>query len=445
VNDHQRQIAQQLGLLQQTKQKRWVWVALATILLVIAAGTVAFWFSPQTPPPIYKTDIATRMNLAVTVTATGSIEPKDEVEVSSELSGIMAEVFVDYNDTVTQGQPLAKLDTTRLNAVVLEKRSQLISAQASVAQAKAALEEATLNDQHYQQVWQLSQGTHPSQQTLDGARIAKVKAEAAVAVATASVAVAEADLESAQTDLVKATIVSPIDGVVLSKDVEPGQTIAASYSAPTLFVLARDLKEMELHVDVDEADVGKIKVGQRATFNVDAYPGRNFAAQIKQIRLVSADSSEETSSVVSYATVLTVANDDLALLPSMTAVTDIAVQFADNALTVADAALRFTPDNNSSSASNKTSSGGVLASLMPPRGPQRQGPPGADGGEAAQSRPKAASASPQSATLWVLRQDVPTAVEVTTGMTDGARVEIIAGELREGDTVIIDSVQVKKS
>src|SRR5690554_700211 len=214
------------------------------------------------------------MDLALTVSATGNVTPKDQVEVSSELSGILEDVFVDYNDKVTVGQKLAQLDISKLKATLLQRKSSLRSAQAQVKSAKANLEEAQLNHKYYQGVWKASGGKHPSQQTMDNARVSLAKAEAGLEQALASVDNAKAELEYTESDLEKSTLVSPIDGVVLSRSVEPGQTVASSFSAPTLFLLARDLKVMELIVAVDEADIGVVEVGQKATFTVDAYRGR---------------------------------------------------------------------------------------------------------------------------------------------------------------------------
>ncbi len=236
----------------------------------------------------------------------------------------------------------------------------------------------------------------------------------------------------------KATLVSPIDGIVLSKDVEAGQTIASSYSAPTLFLLARDLKDMELHVDIDEADIALIKTGQKASFTVDAWSKRKFHAEIIQIRLASTDSST-SSGVVSYETILKVNNNDLALLPSMTAVTDIAVKSAENVLTIASAALRYKPEsaggeNDGDERAGKP--GGIFSSLMP--GPRRQSRKKTAGEENSTND----ALQQRHATIWVLRDNQPQAVDVVTGITDGLRTEIISGDLQEGDEIIIDAVKV---
>ena len=211
MNNSEQKKAADLGLIQEKTSGKLRWIIIAVVLLIIVVGG---WLLLQPEDPaagqIYKTDTVTRTSLAVTVTATGTVEPKDEVEVSSELSGIMDEVYVDYNDQIKKGQALAKLDTTTLEATVFERASSLKSAKANVTQSEADLEEAQLDYQHYQTVYKLSGGKHPSQQTMDSARIAVTKAKASLEVAKANVDMAQADLDTARTDLVKATLVSPI-------------------------------------------------------------------------------------------------------------------------------------------------------------------------------------------------------------------------------------------
>ena len=484
-------VIQELGL-NQPRQSRWIWLVLVVLLLIAAA--LWWWLagSKSSTRTEYKTDAASRSNLVVTVAANGNIEPRDQVEVSSELSGIVDEVLVDFNDKVSKGQLLARLNTRTLQAEVVTRQNNLVSARASVEQSAASLEEAQLTFNDYQTVYKLSNGTHPSRQTYDSARIAVTKAKADLASAKASVAVAEAELESARYDLSKASIVSPIDGVVLARDIEPGQTVASSLSAPTLFIIARDLRDMELHVDIDEADIGLIKQGQTASFTVDAWPDKTFSASIEQIRLASTEESD--SSVVSYETVLAVKNDDLLLLPLMTAITDITVQQADNALTIATAALRFEPDmammeanrpprpdgapdggpqadtnggKSAGSSTNKSAnseSGGLLSSLTGGNRGMRMGPPPGAGGPGGSGKSDnkgsgdsgsggsgmAGSLTGGHAMIWVLRDNKdgkgaqPRPVPIETGISDGLRTEVKSGALQEGDLVITDAVEVSQ-
>ena len=437
MNNEQQEKVKELGLIATGQFSRKMWLGIIVLVLLIV-GVGWYWLGTSKEVEVrYKTAPVKRMDLALTVSATGNVTPKDQVEVSSELSGILEDVYVDFNDKVTVGQKLAQLDTSKLNATLLQRKSSLRSAKAQVKSAEANLEEAKLNYQYYQNVWKASAGKHPSQQVMDNARVSLAKAEANLEQALANVDNAQAQLEFTESDLVKSTLVSPIDGVVLSRSAEPGQTVASSFSAPVLFLLARDLKAMELIVAVDEADIGVVEVGQKATFTVDAYRGRQFEAEITQIRL--ADSSEKnasaSSSVVSYNTVLSVDNDDLALLPGMTAVSEIAVASAKDTLVIENAALRYQPAEGS--AAQAQQSRGITGALIP-----RFRRTGAK--QAGEENAVSEQLQARDATLWVLRDDKPVEVAVKIGISNGAHTQIVSGDLAEGDLVISDAVSVVK-
>lgn len=437
MNNEQQEKVKELGLIATGQFSRKMWLGIIVLVLLIV-GVGWYWLGTSKEVEMrYKTAPVKRMDLALTVSATGNVTPKDQVEVSSELSGILEDVYVDFNDKVTVGQKLAQLDTSKLNATLLQRKSSLRSAKAQVKSAEANLEEAKLNYQYYQNVWKASAGKHPSQQVMDNTRVSLAKAEANLEQALANVDNAQAQLEFTESDLVKSTLVSPIDGVVLSRSAEPGQTVASSFSAPVLFLLARDLKVMELIVAVDEADIGVVEVGQKATFTVDAYRGRQFEAEITQIRL--ADSSEKnasaSSSVVSYNTVLSVDNDDLALLPGMTAVSEIAVAEAKDTLVIENAALRYQPAEGSSAQAQQ--SRGITGALIPRfrRTSAKQ---------AGEENVVSEQLQARGATLWVLRDDKPVEVAVKIGISNGAHTQIVSGDLAEGDLVISDAVSVVK-
>lgn len=437
MNNEQQEKVKELGLIATGQFSRKMWLGIIVLVLLIV-GVGWYWLGTSKEVEMrYKTAPVKRMDLALTVSATGNVTPKDQVEVSSELSGILEDVYVDFNDKVTVGQKLAQLDTSKLNATLLQRKSSLRSAKAQVKSAEANLEEAKLNYQYYQNVWKASAGKHPSQQVMDNTRVSLAKAEANLEQALANVDNAQAQLEFTESDLVKSTLVSPIDGVVLSRSAEPGQTVASSFSAPVLFLLARDLKVMELIVAVDEADIGVVEVGQKATFTVDAYRGRQFEAEITQIRL--ADSSEKnasaSSSVVSYNTVLSVDNDDLALLPGMTAVSEIAVAEAKDTLVIENAALRYQPAEGSSAQAQQ--SRGITGALIPSfrRTSAKQ---------AGEENVVSEQLQARGATLWVLRDDKPVEVAVKIGISNGAHTQIVSGDLAEGDLVISDAVSVVK-
>ncbi len=332
-------VAATLGLGQasdrQQRRKRWI---IATILLVAAVLAVVglnLVFGGADPVQ-YRTVEVRRDDIVVTVTATGTLEPTNQVDVGSENSGIVRTVNVDYNDRVARNQILAVLDTERFEARVAQSRANVVAAQAAVAQADATVEETRAE---LARAEQLAAMETISPRELEAAEAALARAEATAASARAQVSVAEAVLHSDETTLRKATIRSPVDGIVLERNVEPGQTVAASFQAPVLFVLADDLSSMELFVDIDEADIGQVREGQAATFTVDAFPDRRFAATIISVYYAA----ETVDGVVTYPGVLEVENPDLVLRPGMTATADIVTASMEDVVLTPNAALRFTP------------------------------------------------------------------------------------------------------
>jgi HlyD family secretion protein len=402
--------------------RRPVWWALAT-LLVAAMASLAWWQSGRRAEgPRYETEPVVRGNLTVTVTANGTLQPTRSVNVGSELSGTVARVLVDINDRVTRGQVLVELDTAKLRDQISRSRATLASSQAKVAQAVATVKEARGNLARMQEVQRLSGGKVPSQAELETAQATLERALADEAAARAAVADARAAASSDETNLSKASIRSPIDGVVLTRAVDPGNAVAASLQAVTLFTLAEDLTKMTLEVNVDEADVGKVREGQGATFTVSAYPSRRFPARIVRVGF----GSTTKDNVVTYIAELEVANDDLSLRPGMTATATITAVERRGVLLVPNAALRFTPA--AAGAAPAAASGGIVSKLMPraPRGVPR----------------KAGTTREGARQVWVLREGVPVAVPVAPGVSDGRRTEIESAELREGEAVITDQVAI---
>jgi HlyD family secretion protein len=294
----------------------------------------------------------------------------------------------------------------------------LAAAEAKQAQASATMKEASANLERLREVSRLSGGKVPSKTEMETAEATVARAEADRASQSAAVAEAKAALSSDRTNMEKASIRSPIDGIVLTRAVEPGQTVAASLQVATLFKIAQDLRQMQLKVDVDEADVGQVKNNQKAVFTVDAYPNRKYTADVIRV----AYGSTTTGDVVSYGTLLEVKNDDLSLRPGMTASAEIATASVKHALLVPNGALRFTPTTTPSSRSGR----GLVGSLMP--GPPRE----------TTSQPAAAKKD-SAQQVWVLRDGVPVAVPVTVGQTNGRYTEITSGDLREGTEVLTDT------
>jgi len=416
-------IGQTLGIDQSSDRKKRLKWWLIIVLLVIASvsGTVVWKGTKNSNSMQYLTQKVQRGNLIVTVTATGALEPTNQVDVGSELSGIIKTVEVDYNDRVKVGQILARLDTDKLKAKVLQSKASLESARAKVLEAQATVKETGDQLVRLKEVWELSNKMVPSQQDLDAAQALLHRAKAAEATAKAQVSQAQATLEADETDLAKTVIHSPINGIVLTRNVEPGQTVAASFQAPVLFTLAEDLTKMELHVDVDEADVGQITKGQKAVFSVDAHPGRTFPARITQVRY----GAQTVNGVVTYKTVLNVDNSDLSLRPGMTATADITINKVENAIMVPNAALRFVPSIKEKEA---PSSGGSLINKLLPR---RHRPPS--------RQRKDSTANNRLQHIWTLRDGKLIAVAISIGASDGRMTEVTSGDVEPGMPVVIDT------
>jgi HlyD family secretion protein len=394
--------------------RRFRAVILAGIVLAIGALGYSLLGGGAANGVTYITESATRANLTVTVTATGTVQPTNDVDISSELSGIVRTVFVDYNSAVTEGQALAELDTRKLKSAVNSSSARLQAAKAKVSEAQASVAETRLDFERKARLAKTQAGS-----ILD-LEVAEAKLKRALAIeesAKADVASASANLALAETDLEKALIRSPITGVVLSRNVEPGQTVASSLQAPILFTIAEDLTKMEVRVDVDEADVGKVREGQKASFAVDAYPDRRFDAEIRELRY----GSEVVQGVVTYKAVLTTDNSELLLRPGMTATAEIVVAEVHDVLTVPNAALRFIPPT-----AEPQDQRSFLQKLVP--GPPRlRKPSGAEQSQGPERK------------VWIVRNGAPEARAVTIGATDGKRTEILKGELETGEGVIVDS------
>lgn len=417
--------------------RRWLkWIIVGAVVLIAVLALSRFFFGGATAPQ-YSTEEAARGNLTVTVSATGKLAPTNQVQVGSELSGLVETVTVDVNDRVIKGQPLAVLDTSRLDDSIAQSQAALNANIAQVAQAQATVAESRAQLQRLEEVSRLSGGRVPAKVEMEQARAAAARAVAALKVAQANVVSARAALSSNQTQRFKAVIRSPVNGVVLARQIDAGQTVAASFNTPTLFVIAEDLSAMELQVAIDEADVGSVNQGQLASFTVDAFPGKTFPATITRVDLgsnlsaqsatsSSTSSATSQSQVVSYAATLSVANADQQLRPGMTATAEIITKAKPNVLLVPNAALRFRPGAGGPAASS--GQGGIAGALVP-RG--RRG--GAGGG----SQKSATMSRGAQQTVYILgADDQPQPVQVTTGDTDGTVTEVTGGDLKPGMKVI---------
>ena len=425
-----------LGVRPQPAWRRWIkWgvVALGAVLLLL----LVWRFATGREETKYATVEARRGDLTVTVSATGKLAPTNQVTVGSQLSGLVTRVVVDVNDRVVANQPLALIDPEQIDAQIRAGEATLAANRAQVEQARATVAEAQAQLARLEEVYRLSNRRVPSETELQTGRANAQRAVAQLRSAEANVTAAQAQLAQSQTQRARAIIRSPVNGVVLARQVDPGQTVAASFNTPTLFVIAEDLSRMKLEVSIDEADVGAVKTGQKARFTVDAFPGRTFPATITRVDLgsnltVSAATASSSSSssgtattsgqVVSYAADLTVANPSLQLRPGMTATADIVTSDKRGVLLVPNSAFRFRP--TAAGADAGQGGGGIAGSLTfrPPRRGRAERQVGIGRGA--------------TQTLYVRGEDgQPKAVQVTTGDTDGTQTQVLSG-LQAGAEVI---------
>lgn len=414
---------------------RRTWIVVA--VLVLAAGGFWLWRSQRAgrDQPSYRTEAVQRGNVSVQVTATGTVQAVTTVLVGSQVSGTISALYADFNDRVRRGQVLAQLDPTFLRAQVEQTKAELVQAEVRVRQA----------ERDSARVYPLQAGGMVSQVEIDAARTALDQNRAARAAARAA-------LERVETNLRYATIESPIDGVVVSRDVDVGQTVAASLSAPTLFTIANDLTQMQLEVAVDEADIGMVKAGQKATFTVDAHPNDTFRGTVHQIRLAP----ETVQNVVTYTVVILVENPELKLLPGMTANVSVLVAEERDVLKAPAMALRFRPANApgaagapgarggaSNAPSGRSGRGGEGGSAMAAGGRMGGGRPGGAGGAGAAGGAGGAGDGPgagsgASGVLWVLNSDAALRpLPVRTGLSDGTYVQVSGEGLAEGMPVVL--------
>lgn len=412
------------------RHAKWGGIAIAVIVLL----AILVSYATGSDEPEYTSAKVARGHLVTTVSATGKLAPTNQVTVGSQLSGLVVRVLVDVNDRVVAGQTLAEIDPEQIEDQIRQGQAQLAANRAQVQQARATVAEAQAQLARLEEVHKLSNGRVPSMTELQAGRADAQRAVAALRVAEANVVASQAALSQNQTQRARAVITSPVSGVVLARQVDPGQTVAASFNTPTLFVIAEDLSKMKLEVAIDEADVGSVKEGQRATFSVDAFPGRTFPAAITRVEIGSNLSAESASSatssttsatgqVVSYAADLSVANTNLELRPGMTATADIVTSDKQNVLLIPNAALRFSPQTASAA---QDDSGGITKaiSMRPPRR-----------GDRAERTVKLSRGAAQ--TVYVRGEDgKPRAVQITTGDSNGTQTEVLSGGLKPGMEII---------
>jgi HlyD family secretion protein len=391
-------------------KKRIPWIL---TLLAIAAAGLGYWryrVMHRAPEVQYKTAPVERRHIVGRVTASGTLSALVTVQVGTQVSGRIQKLYADFNTPVTKGELVAKIDPPLFEAALQQSQANYAAAKAGVATAEASALNA---DKQYARTKALHDQNLAAQADMDTAEANVATTHANVDAAKASLAQSLAAMHQAQVNLSYTSILSPIDGVVISRSVDVGQTVAASLSAPTLFTIAQDLTKMQVDTNVAEGDVGRLQVGMKTYFTVDSFPGQRFLGKIRQIR----NAATTVQSVVTYDAVIDVDNTDLRLRPGMTANVTVVYAERQNALAVSNAALRFRPP----------------ASLAP-----------SAAGAAAPRRAKGGAApvpdAPEAKTIWAMRGGAPQAISIHAGLTDGTVTEVVDGDLSEADQVVVDTL-----
>ena len=397
------------------------WIVGGAVLLAgLGTGGYVYVNGNQKPPVKYKTAKIERGTVTQAVTATGTINPVITVQVGSQVSGIIKALYADFNSVVKAGQVVAQIDPAPFQSTVTQMEASLQNSLGNLARARADLALQKLNFDRAQALFEQQLN---AQQDVDNARTAYETSQANIQIAEAQVKQARAALETARLNLAYTTIHSPVNGIVISRNVDVGQTVAASFQAPILFLVAKDLTKMEVDTNVSESDIGGITDGKAVTFAVDAYPNQVFTGKVVQVR----NAPITVQNVVTYNVVIGVDNTDLRLRPGMTANVSIIIARRDDVLKVPNQALRFKP----TLARSGEKAGGQAASAF---GKQE----GGGKGGSPEARSREGSGGKSKPTVWIRSpQGEPTSVELKTGTTDGAYTEVVEGALKEGDEVII--------
>jgi HlyD family secretion protein len=411
--------------------KRRMILSLVAIAVLTLAGVAYYRSTASAEAPKFMTTALTRGAVVQTVEATGTLEAVTTVQVGTQVSGTIAELLADFNDQVRKGQVIARLDPSLMQAQVDQAQATIVRLDADVERARVALEDANVKQRRAQELFnqQLI-----AKVDLESAQATAAQAEAALRSAQAQVTQARGSLNQNKVNLSHTVITAPVDGIVISRNVDVGQTVAASMSAPVLYVIAKDLSEMQVNASIDEADIGQIKPGQQVTFHVDAYPRDTFTGTVEQVRLQPV----VAQNVVSYVTVIRVPNKELKLKPGMTATVTVEIARADDVLRVPNAALRFQPPADAipprpspagESAGNQ-SAGTLPRARTGVPGSMGAGRPGGQNGDGAR-QPRDGFGR-----VWVLTDGQLHPVRVRTGISDATMTAVVEGALDEQSQVV---------
>jgi HlyD family secretion protein len=386
-------------------------ILLLVALALILAGIATFAYLKRTPEITYKTARIERGTIVSTVAATGNLSAVTTVQVGTQVSGTIQKLYVDYNSRVKKGQPIAEIDPSLFRAAVEQSTGNYLSAEANLQKARVTLDDAARTMKRNNKL--LADGII-SQGDFDAAETAWQSAKAVLKAAEGTLAQTRGSLMQSRTNLNYSIIRSPVDGVIISRAIDVGQTVAASFQTPTLFTIAKDLTKMQIEVSVDEADISRIKMDQNASFTVDSYPEQSFQGKVVQIR----SAPVITQNVVTYVVVVNVDNSDLKLKPGMTANVSVEVARKDDVLKLPPSALRFKPKSKAEVPKEKRQAG------APREGGNKPG--GRKGGNGQQ--------------VYVLKENKPVAVPIKTGIANNSSIELVEGALKEGDEVVVEQI-----
>jgi HlyD family secretion protein len=387
----------------------------AIVAIPMAALAAYYFYFAQSPTPHYITATVTKGDVVRGVTATGTVNPVITVQVGSYDSGPITQILADFNTPVKAGQLIAKIDPRQFQVKVDQAKAALALSKAQLGKDQADL---TYKKLTFERDEKLLRSHAISQDTLDAARSASDQAAAQVELDRANIDQQQANLGEAQVNLDYTSIISPVDGTVISRNVDVGQTVAASFQTPTLFLIAKDLTQMQVDTNVSESDIGNVKIGEVGDFGVDAFPGRVFEGTVAQVR----QAPVTVQNVVTYDVVVTVANPEFLLKPGMTANVTIVTARRDDVLRVPSQALRFSPKA-------KHSGSGAAAAAS------------SDGAASDEQYGQARARHKHGKRVWVQKGDELKPVPIETGLDDGNYVEVVSGDLKEGDVVVVDQIR----
>ena len=402
------------------RKKAIAWIAAASVIGVGGAGWWQLSDSPKEPP--YVTTPVQTASITQVVSSTGTLQAVVTVQVGSQVSGTIEKLFADFNTKVKAGQIVAQLNQDKFRAAEDQARANLLAAQSNIEKSKVGVADTLRTLERNRQ---LRTKDLMAQSDLDAAQAAYDAAVALVVVNRAQAAQAHASLKQATVDLNNTVIRSPVDGLVISRNVDVGQTVAASLQAPTLFTIANDLARMEVHTNVDEADVGNVREAQEVTFTVDAFPSRRFRGRVHQVR----NAPIVVQNVVTYVAVVRIDNKELLLKPGMTANVQFLVSRKEDVLTIPNMAMRFKPPEEKEEAQELLRR--EQSRTAPKVGERRTSRQSAAGGSGA------GGGGTRRARIYLLKDDKAQPVEIQLGITDGSRTEVRSGDVKENDPVII--------